>query len=113
MDKLEELGFLGLQNYFHALSIYGYKDYNEVDKLLVLLFIAEIVNSDLGYYITDEDYKILNQVLYKLYGTTCLIPYPKLNCNSASNAALNIIPRISQNNIMRTTTNNIIRIASL
>ena len=39
MDRLDNLAYTGVNNYFKALSTFGYKNYTEVNKLLVLLFI--------------------------------------------------------------------------
>ena len=113
MDKLTELGFTGLQNYFHALSVFGYKSYKEVGKLVVLLFIEELLNGNLSSYVTDDDYRTLTNVLYGLFGTTCLIPYPEFKCNVSLNQSLNILPRISEDDILRYDEDGIIRLANM
>ena len=62
--------------YFTSLSNYGYRNDEEVKKLLFYVFIQELVNTT-SIVISEEDYKHLENALYCIYGTTCLIPYPK------------------------------------
>lgn len=77
MGRLSNLGYTGISNYFKTLSTFGYKNYSEVDKLLLLLFIEEILEGPIKEYITEDDYKSIVKVLYCLFGSTCLIPYPE------------------------------------
>ena len=67
-----------LTRYFNTLSKLGYLSYSEVDKLLVLIFIYDLLKSDWKFFITEEEHKIIDNALYCLYGSTCLIPYPSL-----------------------------------
>ena len=46
-----------LVRYFTMLSIYGYKSYQEVYKVLVLLFINELINNDFYGIMTEADYR--------------------------------------------------------
>lgn len=62
--------------YFTSLSNYGFRNDEEVKKLLFYVFIQELVNTT-SIVISEEDYKHLENALYCIYGTTCLIPYPK------------------------------------
>lgn len=73
--ELRNTSFEALMNYFACLEHFGYKSYNEVDKLIVLLCIEEILNGEMSYFMTASDYEELNNALYCLYGT-CMIPYP-------------------------------------
>lgn len=62
-------------HYFNILKKLGYKSYNEVNKLLVLIFIEELLTGNMAEFITEEDYRNIDKALYCLYGS-CLIPYP-------------------------------------
>lgn len=62
--------------YFSALSHMGYKSYAEVDQLLVFTFIEELLYGPLSQFITEEDYKVINDSLYCLYGS-CMMPFPE------------------------------------
>ena len=82
-----------LTRYFKVLSKLGYMSYSEVDKLLVLIFIYDLLESDCKSFITEGEYRIIDNALYCLYGSTCLIPYPEyltmnnLNLGSISELA--------------------------
>lgn len=61
--------------YFTSLANFGYRNDNDVKKLLFYVFIQELVN-DTPEIIPEPDYKLLEEALYSIYGTTCLMPYP-------------------------------------
>lgn len=75
MDRITKETYEALSRYFTALSQSGYMPYGEVDKLLVFLYIQELIEGKYNVTITEQDYKILQESLYCLYGSTCLIPY--------------------------------------
>ena len=89
MDRLDNLAYTGVSNYFQALSTFGYKGYKEVNKLLVLLLIEDLLRSSFSLYIDEEDYKTITNVLYCLFGSTCLIPYPEFAVNTSLSIILN------------------------
>ena len=66
-----------LENYFNILSQTGYYNYNSVYKILVFLFIDDILNTEMNTFITEEDYKLMTDILTCLYDSECLIPYPE------------------------------------
>lgn len=72
-----------LCKYFGHLCNTGYAKQSEVDKLLLLALIRKMVDCDFRGLIDKTDYDIINKTLYKLYGTSCLIPYPDYyNCKT-------------------------------
>ena len=113
MDGLDNLVYTGVSNYFKALSTFGYKSYTEVDKLLVLLFIDGLLRGPLSLYIDECDYKTITNVLYCLFGSTCLIPYPEFAVNTSLIQALNdVTPRITENSILRFSEDELIRLVN-
>lgn len=113
MDGLDNLAYIGVSNYFKALSTFGYKSYKEVDKLLVLLFIEGLLRGPLSMYIDDCDYKTITNVLYCLFGSTCLIPYPEFVVSTSLVQDLNAnTPRISEDEILRFSEDELIRLVS-
>lgn len=104
-----------LRRYFKTLSQIGYKGYDSVHKLLILLYIQEIFTGVMSLYITEEDYRVMQRVLNCLYGTTCLIPYPEY----ANGTSISEIPvanlntfRITQDGNLRITEQNSLRIVN-
>ena len=66
-----------LTRYFDVLSKLGYTSYSEIGELLVLIFIYDLLENDCKSFITEEEYRIIDNALYCLYGSTCLISYPE------------------------------------
>ena len=66
MDKLTSLSINYLDTYFHTLSVLGYKDYNSVYKLLILLFIEELLTGEFSIFINEKDYRNITNLLYCL-----------------------------------------------
>ena len=64
MDKVL---YDSLYRYFSTLTSVGNVSYNNVNKLLVLIFYKHFIY---------EDYSIIEKALDCLFGSTCLIPYP-------------------------------------
>lgn len=76
MDNITNIANEAIKRYFNALYKLGYKNYNDVAKLLVLLFIEELLTSEFSFYITEEDYKSITNVIYCIMGNNCLIDLP-------------------------------------
>lgn len=72
---MENLLYDTYLRYFTGLENFGYRSSGEVKKLLFYTFIQELVNTT-SIIISKEDYEHLENALYCLYGTSCLIPYP-------------------------------------
>lgn len=70
-----------LCRYFNRLCHVGYMKESEVEKLVVLTSIQRMVDCDFRGYLNEEDYNTINDALYNLYGTTCLVPYPDYYSN--------------------------------
>lgn len=79
---MDEIVYTTLKKYFIALSVLGYVNYEDVNKILVLIFIQELLESNCKVFITEEDKRVIDKVLYCLYGSTCLIGYPSYTVNT-------------------------------
>lgn len=116
MDNLDKIAFQGVDNYFKALSVFGYKGYKEVEKLLVLLFIEDLIKGPLNIYIDECDYKAINNALYCLFGSTCLIPYPEFITNYVQQGLAGIASsnpfRLTEDNELRFSENRMIRLVN-
>ena len=79
---MDNLLYESCLRYFTSLANFGYRNEEDVKKLLFYVYIQELVDSSVS--ISEEDYKHIEGALYKLYGTTCLMPYPDY-CESMNN----------------------------
>lgn len=75
MEQVTNIALNALKNYFNSLSKLGYKNDKEVGKLLVLLYIEEIVTSGLNT-LTEEEFNVIMNTLNCLASSTCLIEFP-------------------------------------
>ena len=73
---MEDIVYDAIKRYFDTLKYVGYMSKADVDKLLLLIFIYEFTYWDFRGHINREDYASINNVLYKIFGKTCLVPYP-------------------------------------
>lgn len=78
MDNLLKISTESIIRYFKTLSIFGYKSYNEVYKLIALLSIEDFLNI-FDFYITEDDLRDICKAVSCLYGSTCLIDFIKCN----------------------------------
>lgn len=78
---MDNIVYNSIKRYFNALSVLGYKSYNDTYKLLYVISIRDFVYNDFMGMITEDDYRILERSLYNVFGTTCLLPYPQF-CKS-------------------------------
>lgn len=113
MDRFNNMAYIGICNYFQTLSTFGYKSYGEVNKLITLLFIEDLLRSSFSLYISEDDYRTITRVLYCLFGSTCLIPYPEFYTNTSLVQDINLgIPRITEDSIVRFSEDEIVRLAN-
>ena len=73
---MDEFIYSSFERYFGILSKFGYMNFAEVKKLLLLNFYYNLIFRDYRGYVEKEDYEAIMQALNCLYGTNCLIPYP-------------------------------------
>lgn len=102
MDRLDNLAYSGISNYFRVLSKIGYKSESELSNLLVLLFLEEFINSSFSIFVCEYDYKAISNCLYCLFGSSCMIKYPKFEEGSSLVYDLNAYNlRESEDGILR------------
>ena len=90
---MDDLLYESCLRYFTSLANYGFRSEKDVKKLLFYVYIQELVNTT-SIVIPEEDYKHLENALYCMYGTTCLIPYPNY-CERPMYAHLGDIAELS------------------
>lgn len=93
-----------LRIYFMTLSKLGYLKYSEVDKLIVALFIGDILDGLFDFPIEEEDFKSMVSALNCIYGKSCLLPLPDLNRGVSIRYGLNsLAPRLTEQSEFRNT----------
>lgn len=71
-----------LKRYYNHLFNTGYSKPNDLEKLLIYIFIEELYEYPMSSYIKEEDYNIIGNALNCLYGSTCALSYPETKCSS-------------------------------
>lgn len=74
MEYLDKIVQESLDRYFTVLEKTGYVKEEDVDRLQFLIYLQEFLN-EYQYYITEEDYNIIDNIVNCLAGRSCLIPY--------------------------------------
>ena len=80
---MDEIVYNSIVRYFSTLSNLGYISYEDVNSLLFLTAIQEFIYKDFRGFINEDDYREIEKALYKVFGTSCLVPYPEY-CNNAN-----------------------------
>lgn len=74
---MDEFVYNSYDKYFQTLGKLGHVSDSDVEKLLVLNFYYNLMYKDYRGNVSEEDYRLIDQALNCLYGTSCLIPYPE------------------------------------
>lgn len=78
---MDNIVYDSIVRYFSALGSLGYVSYEDVNNLLFLVAIQEFIYRDFRGFINEDDYREIEKALYKVFGTSCLVPYPNY-CNN-------------------------------
>lgn len=68
-------------------------NYKNVYDILFLIAIQELTFNDYEGFLTEDDYRIIQRALYKVFGTSCVIPFPK-HCSNMNTPYLNDISNL-------------------
>lgn len=102
-------------NYLSYLKSNGTVERETTDNIFILTFLEEFINSATGIFLELEDFDRINNYLYTIYGSNCLLPYPKYQ-EFRSNKEVTTISdkrvRITQGNDLRVDNNNKLRVAT-
>lgn len=112
VDVLNDV-FKSISIYFNTLSQLGYKKQSDVDKLIIYAFIEEMLTGEMRIFVTEDDYRVIEQALTCLYGSSCLLPYPQYANNDSLFGHLEssglITPRLAQDDNIRFTEDDRVR----
>ena len=111
MEKLFSNYILkSLSSYFNYLAKLGYKNYTEVNELIVLLFIDELLNNNYVDLINEEDYSSICKAITCILGTSCLLPYPEYIKKTGVGTETISLFRLHENNNNKVTEDSYLRI---
>ena len=104
MESFDKLLAASLNRYFTVLEHIGYIKDQDTYKLVLLGFIQEFLE-EFSYYITQEDYNKISNIVSCIADSSCLVPYIeyKKPSESLNNYLLNIPIRIAEANDLRQT----------
>lgn len=110
MEDINNLIATSIDKYYEILSTLGYKSYDDVYKLLVLIAIQQLLDN-YTEFITEDDIKTFYRVISCISGN-CIIDELELTNEDSFvheiKTLLNL--RITQCGMFRTSTDNILRI---
>lgn len=72
--ELAKEAYVAVSRYFSRLANFGYIPDVEVEKVIALLAIKDLVNR---YLLNEQQYRIVENALTCLWGTSCMLPYPE------------------------------------
>ena len=106
METIDKVFSTSLNTYFNILNSTGFVKDTELCKLVFLSFVSELPEGYMSIYLTDEDVRLIQRVLYNIYGTN-IIPMPivRKNVYIANNSDIYTQIRITQNGDIRSTGN--------
>lgn len=115
MDNLESIIHTALQRYYNHLTVFGQMNYNSVYRLIVGMFLNDLINLTdppaLGQFVTDTDYRVIKEALYKIFGSTCLVDYPSFITQLVDKGVStpDFTPRVTEDNVLRSSETDAVR----
>lgn len=76
-ERMNQYVNTSLQSYFKSLAKYGYSKESTTRKLIVLIFLQEMLDGAFMTLMPEEDYRDIQRLLACMYGSDCLLPYPQ------------------------------------
>lgn len=93
---MDNIVYNALIKYFSTLENLGYIKDKDVNKVIFLCLIEEFIYNDFRGCINEQDYRDIERALYKIFGTSCLVPYPNFcSSNGMNNLHLGDISELS------------------
>lgn len=89
ISKIPEQLMQTIDNYYNILEQTGYYNYSSVCKILVLSFIDDLLNTEFNSFISEDDYKLIADILNCFTSSDCLIPYSEFTeYTNATNSSI-------------------------
>ena len=112
---INELTLISTKNYYKVLKSRGSLDYNQVYQLLLLSFIDDLFQEDFSWYITEEDYALLTNIITCISKNLCIVPYSKtaIHTEPIKNYLEDIPIRVSEKDIIKLAEADILRLTNI
>ena len=111
---INQLTLDSINRYYQVLKRTGFIGDQEVYKLFILSFLDDLFKEDFSWYITEENYKLIDNLITYLSKSSCIIPYTKVAFHIApvKNFLEDIPARVSENNVIRLAEVDVLRLAN-
>ena len=111
---INQLTLDSINRYHQVLKRTGFIGDQEIYKLFILSFLDDLFKEDFSWYITEENYKLIDNLITYLSKNSCIIPYTKVASHiEPVKSFLEDIPtRVSENNVIRLAEVDILRLVN-
>lgn len=79
-----------LFKYFTVLSKTGNIGKNDTEKVLLITVIYDLISNDYRGCLTEEDYSTIRSLLYRIFGTSCIIGYYEIGDFNTDSEVINM-----------------------
>jgi hypothetical protein len=112
MEVITKITAEAVKRYFNALFKFGYKNYRDTEKVLLLIYLEELLSDNFFGYVTEDDFRIIKRAFNSLIGSNCMIEYPSHATYDKlfKTESTEITPRLDGNDIFRVSDNSLFRI---
>ena len=111
---INQLTLDSINRYHQVLKRTGFIGDQEVYKLFILSFLDDLFKEDFSWYITEEDYELIDNLITCLSKNSCIIPYTKVASHTEpiKNFLEDIPTRVSENNVIRLAEVDVLRLVN-
>ena len=100
---INQLTLDSINRYHQVLKRTGFIGDHEVYKLFTLSFLDDLFKEDFSWYITEEDYALLTNIITCISKNLCIVPYSKtaIHTEPIKNYLEDTPTRISEKDIIK------------
>lgn len=111
---INQLTLDSINRYYQVLKRTGFIGDQEVYKLFTLSFLDDLFKEDFSWYITEEDYRLMDNLITCLSKNSCIIPYTKVASHTepVKNFLEDTPTRVSENNVIRLAEVDVLRLVN-
>ena len=111
---INQLTLDSINRYHQVLKRIGFIGDQEIYKLFTLSFLNDLFKEDFSWYITEENYELMDKIITYLSKNSCIIPYTKAASHTEpiKNFLEDISIRVSENNVIRLAEVDILRLVN-